>query len=160
MRACRVPCPRDCTDKTCSERSFGRHQILHHRCIFACPRRQRQLAFFRAARAHFLPAPRAQRAHVSQSPQLLQCFDPLDGKACITQMMTHTMRVLRQVRCQGHMLLSTTHASCNPAMLTATHRQAVECDYSLHHLLHPCIVLRSVCICDCLTRLLCVCQHH
>jgi DNA-dependent protein kinase catalytic subunit len=91
------------------------------------------------------------------SPQLLQCFDPLDGKACITQMMTHTMRVLRQVRCQGHMLLSTTHASCNPAMLTATHRQAVECDYSLHHLLHPCIVLRSVCICDCLTRLLCVC---
>lgn len=32
------------------------------------------------------------------SPQLLQCFEPLNGKACVTQMMTQTMRVLRQVR--------------------------------------------------------------
>lgn len=31
------------------------------------------------------------------SPQLLQCFEPLNGKECITQMMTQTMRVLRQV---------------------------------------------------------------
>jgi DNA-dependent protein kinase catalytic subunit len=31
------------------------------------------------------------------SPQLLQCFEPLNGKACVTQMMTQTMRVLRQV---------------------------------------------------------------
>lgn len=31
------------------------------------------------------------------SPQLLQCFEPLDGTVCITQMMTQTMRVLRQV---------------------------------------------------------------
>ena len=30
------------------------------------------------------------------SPQLLQCFDPLDGKGYVTQMMVHTMRVLRK----------------------------------------------------------------
>ena len=31
------------------------------------------------------------------SPQLLQCFEPLNGTACVIQMMTQTMRVLRQV---------------------------------------------------------------
>lgn len=41
-----------------------------------------------------LPVP--ELAPFRLSPQLLQCFDPLDGKACITQIMSHTMRVLRQ----------------------------------------------------------------
>ena len=41
-----------------------------------------------------LPVPEV--APFRLTPQLLQCFDPLDGQACITQIMCHTMRVLRQ----------------------------------------------------------------
>lgn len=46
MRAVRVPCPKDCADRTCKDHPFGRYRILHHRFMCVCPRGQRDLAMF------------------------------------------------------------------------------------------------------------------